>query len=190
MPRESKAGAYAPVRTASTPTAAEDSGTESDGESMYAPPTAEGEEEGFGEYVKASTGSNRSIVCVGGLVLLLIVVLALGGGSGAETPPVTTVAGPEADGPIFAACELRPTTQSELGSGLSGGTMYLTYTPGVGTDVEITGDGMAPGKHGVHVHALGDLSDTHSGVSTGGHCAIFVPVSPRFGPDFSTSLGV
>lgn len=175
MPRESLAGGYAPVRTASTPRDdANDSGTESDGEaaeaspSLYAPPAeAEGQED-FGQYVMARLqASNRSVVCVGVLVLILVLALGGGGGTGATPGPPVTVS--EADGPIFAACELRPTTQSELGSGLFDGTMYLTYTPGRGTDVEITAQGMSPGKHGVHIHALGDLSDLQLGASTGGH---------------------
>ena len=71
--------------------------------------------------------------------------------------------------PQTAVCDIVATTQSVPGSGLSTGTMYLTYTPGAGTDVEIEAHGMTPGLHGVHIHASGDLSDMVSGTSLGGH---------------------
>jgi Cu-Zn family superoxide dismutase len=164
-------GGYAPVKTVSRASDSESDAEAGFGEeddekiSMYAPDDNDGSGgENFGDWIKAASGPSAGY-CVGTLVVVLVLVLAVSGdGSadargGAFTPPV----------PLFASCELRATTQSSLGAGLASGTMYLTYTPGVGTDVEIEGTGMSPGKHGVHIHALGDLSDSLLGVSTGGH---------------------
>ena len=72
------------------------------------------------------------------------------------------------------------------GSGLSSGVMYLTYTPGVGTETEVRRrsapapaplsscgqvetSGMTEGLHGIHIHDWGDLSNTETGTSTGPH---------------------
>ena len=55
------------------------------------------------------------------------------------------------------------------GSGLSSGVMYLTYTPGVGTETEVETSGMTEGLHGIHIHDWGDLSNTETGTSTGPH---------------------
>jgi Cu-Zn family superoxide dismutase len=120
-------------------------------------------------------GASRGEVRVGigfGFVLMAIIFLAIpspfsqGGGDGSGAATGGTDWGSE---PIYAACQLTATTQNELGAGLSGGTMYLTYEPLVGTHIEIEARDMAPGKHGVHIHTLGDLSDTQASASTGGH---------------------
>ena len=167
--RDPVGGGYAPVRTAVSraSTADDDSDTEA-GEraSMYAPePDDEGDGEDFREYFRRR--SQSLIYAAATLVLMLVLVLG-GSSSDGDGGSAVAVAG-EAVAPLYASCKLRPTTQSELGSGLAGGTMYLTYTPGLGTDVEVQALGMSPGKHGVHIHTLGDLTDTQLGISTGGH---------------------
>eukprot|EP01052_Picozoa_sp_SAG31_P014399 SAG31_NODE_893_length_11177_cov_10.241806_4_plen_592_part_00 len=68
-----------------------------------------------------------------------------------------------------AVCDIVPTTQVVPGSGLTQGTMTLTYTPGYGTDIEIEASGMTPGLHGVHIHESGDMSDAVAGTSMGSH---------------------
>ena len=72
-------------------------------------------------------------------------------------------------GALHAVCDVVPTTQTVHGSGLTEGKMYLTYTPGHGTDIEITASGMSPGLHGVHLHESGDMSDAVAGTSMGPH---------------------
>jgi Cu-Zn family superoxide dismutase len=53
------------------------------------------------------------------------------------------------------------------GSGVSG----VLHFRKVGDKVRVTGEihGLTPGKHGFHVHELGDVSDMQTGKSTGGH---------------------
>jgi superoxide dismutase, Cu-Zn family len=52
----------------------------------------------------------------------------------------------------------------------SGVTGVISFQQ-VGNRIHVTGriHGLAPGKHGFHVHQYGDLSDTSKGESAGGH---------------------
>jgi superoxide dismutase, Cu-Zn family len=54
--------------------------------------------------------------------------------------------------------------------GKSGVTGFISFQQ-VGNRIHVTGKihGLAPGKHGFHVHQYGDLSDTAKGESAGGH---------------------
>ena len=54
--------------------------------------------------------------------------------------------------------------------GKSGVTGFIAFQQ-VGNRIHVTGKihGLAPGKHGFHVHQYGDLSDTAKGESAGGH---------------------
>lgn len=82
------------------------------------------------------------------------------------------VAGAEgqvAPGKIEATCHFNATTQVVEGGGISSGTMYITYVPGVGATTDVITTGMTPGLHGIHIHDFGDLSNTETGTSTGPH---------------------
>ena len=78
-------------------------------------------------------------------------------------------AGQQAPGKIEATCHFNATTQDVEGGGISSGTMYITYVPGVGATTDVITEGMTPGLHGIHIHDFGDLSDTVAGTSTGPH---------------------
>lgn len=56
----------------------------------------------------------------------------------------------------------------EVGKSGVSGTIYFDQ---VGNRIHVTGKirGLAPGKHGFHVHQYGDLSDRSKGESAGGH---------------------
>ena len=88
-------------------------------------------------------------------------------GPAPPTPPPTPP--PGGPGSIEAMCSFTRTTQEVDGSGLSSGVMYMTYTPGRGTQTEVYTTGMTEGLHGIHIHNFGDLSDTEKGTSTGSH---------------------
>jgi Cu-Zn family superoxide dismutase len=77
--------------------------------------------------------------------------------------------GQEAPGKIEATCEFTATSQTVEGGGITSGTMYITYVPGVGATTDVMTTGMTPGLHGIHIHDFGDLSDTVAGTSTGPH---------------------
>ena len=77
--------------------------------------------------------------------------------------------GQQAPGKIEATCHFNATTQDVEGGGISSGTMYITYVPGVGATTDVITEGMTPGLHGIHIHDFGDLSDTVAGTSTGPH---------------------
>eukprot|EP01043_Picozoa_sp_COSAG02_P080186 COSAG02_NODE_18935_length_909_cov_1.464198_1_plen_155_part_10 len=155
MPPPRENVGYAPVKTVSR-ASTDDSDTEA-GEtaSMYAPdpPDDAGGGEGFNQYIQSRS---RSLLYAAAALFIVLVLLLAGSGSGGADGSTATIVG-EGVAVVHASCALRPTTQSELGSGLSSGTLYLTYTPGLGTDVEVEGLGMSPGKHGIHIHELGDL---------------------------------
>jgi superoxide dismutase, Cu-Zn family len=88
--------------------------------------------------------------------------------------PTAQTGEPHKDGPKKAVCVLIPTKDSKV-SGV------VTFTV-KGDMVEISGEvtGLTPGKHGFHVHELGDLS-SGDGKSTGGH---FNPEGKKHGgPD-------
>ena len=107
-----------------------------------------------------------------GILAVLVLIYAFGGGGDNTPTPLALPTVDTVDGgstAVYAECQLEATTQSVPGGGLAGGTVYLTYSPETGTDVEIVGHGMSPGKHGVHIHELGDLSDTAAGTTTGAH---------------------
>lgn len=165
-PSRENAG-YAPVKTVSRVSTVDDSDTEA-GEtaSMYAldPPDDTDSGEDFSQYIRSRS---RSLMYAAAALVIVVVLLLAASGSGANDSAAPAVGKGAAI--VYASCELHPTTQSELGSGLSSGTLYLTYTPGLGTDVEVAALGMSPGKHGIHIHELGDLTDTQLGMSTGGH---------------------
>jgi hypothetical protein len=77
--------------------------------------------------------------------------------------------GQMAPGKIEATCHFNATTQEVEGGGISSGTMYITYVPGVGATTDVITEGMTPGLHGIHIHDFGDLSNTETGTSTGPH---------------------
>jgi superoxide dismutase, Cu-Zn family len=54
--------------------------------------------------------------------------------------------------------------------GKSGVTGYVVFQQ-VGNRIRVTGKvkGLAPGKHGFHIHQYGDLTDVAKGESAGGH---------------------
>lgn len=81
----------------------------------------------------------------------------------------TAAAGQQAPGKIEATCHFNATTQDVEGGGISSGTMYITYIPGLGATTDVITEGMTPGLHGIHIHDFGDLSDTVAGTSTGPH---------------------
>ncbi len=56
------------------------------------------------------------------------------------------------------------------GVGKSGVTGYVIFQQ-VGNRIRVTGkiQGLAPGKHGFHIHQFGDLTDVAKGESAGGH---------------------
>ena len=66
----------------------------------------------------------------------------------------------EADEPIKAVCELIHSDKVE-------GIITLTQSPGQPTVITGSIKGLAPGKHGFHIHEYGDLSDGCK--SAGGH---------------------
>ena len=80
--------------------------------------------------------------------------------------------------PVVAAAELPPAAPAQFGlrrtsrllgtSGLPLGTVVLWQ--GVeGVLVQLDGTGLPPGWHGVHLHDVGDCSDTGQFVRSGGH---------------------
>lgn len=166
--KSSGASGYAPVKTASRPDTDDDS--ESDAESgerqsVYAVGLDDVDAgEDFRDYMK---GHARCLTyAIIALAIVLVLTLAATRDGSGDSGPAAAL---PSDGQLYASCELRPTTNSVLGAGLASGTMYLTYTPGRGTDVEVEAAGMSPGKHGIHIHTLGDLGDMQAGMSTGGH---------------------
>jgi len=72
--------------------------------------------------------------------------------SAAEAPQITS-----------AIAVIGPTSGSQ-----TAGTVTFTQTDaGVSVVADITG--LAPGKHGFHIHEFGDISDAAKAMSTGGH---------------------
>lgn len=62
------------------------------------------------------------------------------------------------------------------GSGVSGVVRFVKKGDAIAVLGKITG--LTPGKHGFHVHELGDLSDTRQGLSVAGH---FNPTHAKHG---------
>lgn len=88
--------------------------------------------------------------------------------SGLQSPhvvqkPVMTHAEDDAHQVTHAICVLRAVGKSEVS-----GTIRFDRQ---GEKLHITGTvkGLSPGKHGFHVHEFGDLSDSETGKSAGGH---------------------
>ena len=114
---------------------------------------------------RGGAGGLRHVVAGGALlsIMMLLRAATLVGmcAAGAE--------GQVAPGKIEATCHFNATTQVVEGGGISSGTMYITYVPGVGATTDVITEGMTPGLHGIHIHDFGDLSNTETGTSTGPH---------------------
>ena len=61
--------------------------------------------------------------------------------------------GQEAPGKIEATCEFTATSQTVEGGGITSGTMYITYVPGVGATTDVMTTGMTPGLPGIRLLA-------------------------------------
>lgn len=97
-------------------------------------------------------------------------------------PPVATAPKPKPPAPAPAAMASAKATISGLGGSAVAGDVTFTDT-GNGTSIEAHLTGLAPGKHGFHIHETGDCSG--DGTAAGDH---FNPGSmPHGGPD-GTSL--
>ncbi len=64
---------------------------------------------------------------------------------------------------MHAVCVLQPVGKSDVS-----GTIHFDHQ---GDQLHVTGTikGLSPGKHGFHVHQFGDLRDSQTGKSAGGH---------------------
>jgi Cu-Zn family superoxide dismutase len=90
-------------------------------------------------------------------------LLALAGLVGLLAAPFNTIA--HVHGGPSAQAELEP----KSGSGVAG-TLLLHERPGKGVHIEGRVTGLAPGKHGFHIHVNGNC-DSPDGSSAGGHYA-------------------
>lgn len=66
-----------------------------------------------------------------------------------------------------AVCQLSPPPGAAAAASAVSGTVTFTQTPDGRVTVRVRARGAAPGLHGFHIHALGDL--TQGCVSAGGH---------------------
>jgi Cu-Zn family superoxide dismutase len=94
------------------------------------------------------------------LCLLSVAVVVVGQAVSAQAPVRKRELAMEGE---RAACVLQPVGKS--------GVTGVVYFQQVGNRIRVTGKihGLAPGKHGFHVHQFGDLSDVVKGESAGGH---------------------
>lgn len=98
------------------------------------------------------------------LLSLPLVALVLASTGCMESSAASRTAQAE-DGPQRARAMLVPIG----GSGVTGEVTFVRTDGGVKVTAEL--EGLAPGKHGFHIHQYGDLSDRQTGKSAGGHFA-------------------
>lgn len=104
--------------------------------------------------------TRKSLAFLGSIVLLAGFGAFCGGSS---EPAPSDEAKPAAAEPLKAKCELKPTEGNNVT-----GTVTLEEQADGSVHISANVSGLTPGKHGFHIHAVGDCS-APDGSSAGGH---------------------